>query len=336
MIKTVDICCGLCWGDEGKGKIVSQLAKSGNYDYVARFSGSSNAGHTIYKDGKKYKTNLIPSGIFYDIKSIIGPDCIVNKDEFQKELDYLSKHGFDTTLIKISPKTHVITTEHIKEDNSTLKKSQGSTGKGIAQCYSDKYKRVGSRVDDEENIDFFKDYIWDEKLSGNVLCEGAQGIWLDINYGNYPFVTSSCTFPFHACSLGFSPKKINKIYGACKIYDTRVGIDPLFSEDLLEDEELKKIGIEGNEYGVTTGRKRKVNWLNLNKLIESINISGCSDIIMSKVDILEKCELYKLYFDSKLFSFNSIDEMKQFILYKIGIKCELYETLTFSSSPETI
>lgn len=336
MISTVDICCGLCWGDEGKGKIVSQLAKTGSYDYVARFSGGSNAGHTIYKDGIKYKTNLIPSGIFYGIKSIIGPDCIVNKDEFQKELDYLNKHGFDTSLIKISPKTHVITNEHIKEDNNTLKKSQGSTGKGIAQCYSDKFKRVGNRVDDDDNICFFKDYIWDEKLNGNILCEGAQGIWLDINYGNYPFVTSSCTFPFQACSLGFSPKKINKIYGACKIYDTRVGLDPLFPETLLFDKDLEKIGKEGKEYGVTTGRKRKVNWLNLNKLIESINISGCTDIIMSKVDILERTSIYKLYYDNKLMVFTTIDAMKQYIVTKIKESCELYETITFSSSPETI
>ena len=68
-----------------------------------------------------------------------------------------------------------------------------------------------------------------EELYGTILCEGAQGFWLDINYGNYPFVTSSVTLPYSACSLGFPPCKINTIYGAAKIYDTRVGYDP---EDL--------------------------------------------------------------------------------------------------------
>ena len=85
-INYVDICCGLNWGDEAKGKIVSYLAKTGIYDFVCRWSGGNNAGHTIYKDGIKYKTHLIPSGIFYGIPSIIGPDCVVNQDAFFEEI----------------------------------------------------------------------------------------------------------------------------------------------------------------------------------------------------------------------------------------------------------
>ena len=77
-IDSVDICCGLAWGDEGKGKIVSYLSKTGNYDFVCRWGGGNNAGHTIYKNGKKYKTHLIPSGVFYGVKSVIGPNCVVN------------------------------------------------------------------------------------------------------------------------------------------------------------------------------------------------------------------------------------------------------------------
>ena len=68
-INYTDICCGLAWGDEAKGKIVANLCKLNNYDFVCRWSGGNNAGHTIYKDSKKYTTNLIPSGIFYNIKS---------------------------------------------------------------------------------------------------------------------------------------------------------------------------------------------------------------------------------------------------------------------------
>ena len=100
-INYADICCGLNWGDEGKGKLVSYLAKKGNYNFVCRWAGGSNAGHTIYKNGVKYKTHLIPSGIFYDIVSIIGPDCVVNKDLFFKEIDYLKQNGFNTKLIFI-------------------------------------------------------------------------------------------------------------------------------------------------------------------------------------------------------------------------------------------
>ena len=81
-ITGVDICCGLAWGDEAKGKIVSELAKTNRYDFVCRWAGGNNAGHTVFVDGIKFKTHLIPSGVFYNIPSIIGPDCVVNKDAF--------------------------------------------------------------------------------------------------------------------------------------------------------------------------------------------------------------------------------------------------------------
>ena len=90
-INYVDVCCGLAWGDEAKGKIVSHLAKSKNYDFVCRWAGGNNAGHTIYKDGNKYKTHLIPSGIFYGIKSIIGPGCVINYTAFKKEIEYMNE-----------------------------------------------------------------------------------------------------------------------------------------------------------------------------------------------------------------------------------------------------
>ena len=241
-INYVDVCCGLAWGDEAKGKIVSYLAKSGKYEYVCRWAGGDNAGHTIYKDGKKYATHLIPSGIFYGIKSIIGPGCVVNYKSFMKEIQYMKENGFDTSLIKISNKTHVILDEHIEEDISHSKKL-GTTSRGIGPCYRDKYNRNGTRVSDFPEL--FKDYIWDNVLYGNILCEGAQGVWLDIDYGNYPYVTSSNTLPYAACSLGFSPKYIRHIYGAAKIYDTRSGVDPDFPEELFKNKELELIGIYG-------------------------------------------------------------------------------------------
>ena len=84
-INVVDICCGLAWGDEAKGKIVSQLSKTKYYDFVCRWAGGNNAGHTIYVNNIKYKTHLIPSGIFYGVKCVIGPDCVVNINSFFKE-----------------------------------------------------------------------------------------------------------------------------------------------------------------------------------------------------------------------------------------------------------
>jgi adenylosuccinate synthase len=332
-IKKVDICFGLAWGDEAKGKIVAHLAKNKNYNFVCRWAGGSNAGHTIYVDGKKYVTHLIPSGIFYGIPSIIGPDCVLNENKFTEELFNLDLAGFDISLIKVSPKCHIVQDKHIEEDKLLYAKKLGTTSQGIAFCYRDKYARIGIRA---ENVAFLKQYIWDEKLYGNILCEGAQGFWLDINYGNYPYVTSSTTLPYGACCLGFSPKLIKTIYGACKIYDTRSGVDPDFPEDLLEDPELKQIATLGEEYGATTGRPRIVNWLNLDKLIKAINISGTNHVIISKTDILTELGIFKCKYEDNIKEFSSLLEMKTFINDSFNERCNYVETVTYSNNPYDI
>jgi len=104
MIKAVDIIFGLAWGDEGKGKISNAISK--NYDIVCRWNGGPNAGHTVYLNDKKYKTHIIPCGVFQNKLSVIGPNCVINVDKFFDEVEYLKKEGFDTSLIKVSPKAH--------------------------------------------------------------------------------------------------------------------------------------------------------------------------------------------------------------------------------------
>lgn len=333
-VTAVDICCGLSYGDEAKGKIVSHLLNSDkSYDCVCRWNGGHNAGHTIYRDGKKYKTHLIPTGVFYGVTSIIGPNCVLNVKKFFDEIEYLKGHGFNTDVIRVHPNCHIITDKHLEEDATKYKDTQGSTSTGVAPCYRDKSARIGVRA---QNVSELKDYIMDfSELKGVVLCEGAQGFWLDINYGNYPYVTSSQTLPCDACSLGFPPQKIRNIIGACKIYDTRSGIDPDFPETLFDDPELLKLADTGNEYGTTTGRRRKVNWLNLDKLVDAINISGANVIIMSKVDIVETLGIFKLYYSGKLMQFKNCEEMKQFIESTINEKCNI-NSFTFSSALEGI
>ena len=307
MIKAVDIIFGLAWGDEGKGKISNAISK--NYDIVCRWNGGPNAGHTVYLNDKKYKTHIIPCGIFQNKLSVIGPNCVINIDKFFDEIEYLRKEGFDTSLVKVSPKAHVITERHIQYDLKFLKPKLGTTGQGIAPAYSDKMLRIGKLAGNY--ID--KKYLWDGNLEGEILCEGAQSFWLDINYGDYPYVTSSETLPYNACSLGFSPKKIRDIIGVAKIYDTKSGVDPLFPESLWEDYELNQIIDLGQEYGSTTGRKRLVNWLNLNKLKEAVRISGVTKLIINKCDILQKLNKYKLFLNNNLYSINDFVQMKNMI-----------------------
>ena len=320
-IDFVDIIFGLAWGDEGKGKISNAIAK--NYDSVCRWNGGPNAGHTVYINDKKYKTHIIPCGVFQNKLSVIGPNCVINIDKFFDEIEYLKKEGFDTSLIKVSPKAHIITEKHIQYDLQFLKPKLGTTGQGIAPAYADKMLRIGklagSYLDNK--------YIWNGELSGKILCEGAQSFWLDINYGDYPYVTSSETLPYNACSLGFSPKKIRDIIGVTKIYDTKSGVDPLFPESLWNNEELNKIIELGKEFGSTTGRKRIVNWLRINHLKQAIEISGTTKLIINKCDILQDINKYKIITDNEYgpnhINFIDFTSMKEYIISELKDYCEI-------------
>lgn len=334
MIKAVDIIFGLSWGDEGKGKISNAISK--DYDIVCRWNGGPNAGHTVYLNGKKYKTHIIPCGIFQNRLSIIGPNCVINIDKFYDEIDYLNKEGFDTSLIKVSPAANIITERHIIYDKLHLQRKLGTTGQGIAPAYSDKMLRKGKRA-----IDYIdKKYIWDGKLFGNILCEGAQSFWLDINYGSYPYVTSSETLPYSACSLGFSPKKIRDIIGVAKIYDTKSGKDPLFPETLWDDPILNKIIELGKEFGSTTGRKRIVNWLRLNNLITAIKLSGANKVIINKCDILQEINEYKILLDDEhgpnFIKFIDFESMQSFIKSQLLHALNEHIEIIFSGNKENI
>ena len=329
MINNVDIVVGLAWGDEGKGKVTSSLTKQNNYSYVCRWAGGSNAGHTVYLEEKQYKTHIIPSGVFTGIPSIIGPGCVVHKSKLYKEMDYLHKNGLDIDLIKVSPRAHIVTDRHIQIDKQTMANALGTTGNGIAPCYAEKAARSGTRASQA----LPEKLIWNEELSGNVLCEGAQGVWLDLDWGNYPYVTSSTTLPYGACSLGFPPQKINTIYGVAKIYDTRSGVDPVFPESLLDDPHLSKLGELGQEIGVTTGRRRKTQWLNLDKLIHSINITGTTHLIINKCDILEELNIFRLIYVANLAQFDTFEAMETFICARIVDNCPLIKDITYSRSP---
>lgn len=133
----------------------------------------------------------------------------------------------------------------------------------------------------------------------SVLCEGAQGTMLDVDFGSYPFVTSSNTITAGACSgLGVAPNKIGEVYGIFKAYCTRVGSGPFPTE--LHDETGKKIRDLGHEYGAVTGRERRCGWIDLVALRYAIMINGVTQLIMMKSDVLDSfatikaCTAYKI------------------------------------------
>jgi len=347
MIDYADIVCGLAWGDEGKGKVTSHLISSGGYDYVCRWAGGSNAGHTIWVAGKEYKTHIVPAGIFHGVRSVIGPGCVLNVESFYRELQYLREAGFDTSLVKVSPRTHIVTRDHKYKDTRQYSQKLGTTSSGIGPTYSDKANRVGIRASDVLDADI----LWNENFESNrttgarILCEGAQGVWLDIDWGNYPYVTSSNTLPYAAASLGFPPQKIRNIWGCAKAYDTRSGIDPEFPDSLSEDSDLEFLQQEGKEFGVTTGRKRKVNWLDINRLRRAINMTGTTHLVISKCDILEKSPVKKIRcldqcpgWDnaSEFAILESIEEFQFLVDLILTDSCPMLRDVYFSNNPVSI
>jgi len=333
MIKYADIIVDLQSGDTGKGKVTHALASSpGEYTHIIRYNGGHNAGHTIYHKGKKIVTHVIPCGIIHGIKSIIGPGCVLNVSLFFKELEELKQAGFDTSLVKVDKRVHLITESHLFEEQN--ESEIGTTKKGNGPAYRDKYNRKGNRV---ENEPLLNDYIVDiyDELHGEgeckVLFEGAQGFELDVDWGDYPYVTSSHCTAGSACLNGVPPTKIRNIYGIAKVYETYVGSKKFEGNDSI----FSTIRESGSEYGATTGRPRQINWLNLDKLQKAISINGVTHLIFNKLDILEKVNTFKLYKDNNIHSFKYCDEFIDYIYSQVDGKISWFN-VTFSRSPETI
>lgn len=326
---------GTQWGDEGKGKVVDFLCEDA--DYVVRFQGGSNAGHTIKVGDEKYKFHLLPSGVVRGKTCVIGNGVVVDPEVFLKEIDSLRKRGREPRVM-VSDRANVIMPYHKildgAEESYLGKKRIGTTKRGIGPCYSDKMARKGIRVGDlldEEllrdklesilpikeklaeiygvRFDFDMDelvekyteygrkmepYITDTiaelsravREGKNILLEGAQGVMLDIDFGTYPYTTSSNTISGGACTgSGIPPKCIDEVIGVVKAYTTRVGMGPLPTE--LKDGIGKHLQERGGEFGTTTGRARRCGWLDLVVLKYSVTVSGVDKIALTKLDVLD-------------------------------------------------
>jgi adenylosuccinate synthase len=327
---------GAQWGDEGKGKVTDLLAEHG--DMVIRFQGGNNAGHTIVRDGVKWKFHLLPSGILYPGKlCAIGNGVVIDPKVLTGELDDMRAKGVDLSGLRISANAHLIMPYHMLLDHAGEARlgrlAIGTTRRGIGPAYADKAARLGIRVQDllDEKIlkqkivaalepkrlslrpfakspeldlqSMTEDYLtyghrieqyiadtarltW-EVLDGGgaVIFEGAQGTLLDIDHGTYPFVTSSNPVAASACTgTGVGPKDIEEVWGVAKAYATRVGAGPFPTE--LDDELGATIREAGAEYGTTTGRARRVGWIDLVALRYAARINSLTHMAVTKLDVL--------------------------------------------------
>ena len=335
---SVDVLLGLQWGDEGKGKIVDFLADK--YQFIARYQGGPNAGHTIYQNGKKFVLHTIPSGIFHNnIGNIIGNGVVINPITLMEEIRELEDAGLDIkTRLFIALKANLILPTHIELDKASEQKRGeakiGSTLRGISPAYMDKTGRNALKIGEIFKSDFKQRYEalrdkhlemmstmnfaadlaneakWIQALEElkaytfvdceqfinkqlnegkNILAEGAQGAMLDLDYGTYPFVTSSNTISGGVCTgLGVAPQKIKEVYGITKAYCTRVGSGPFPTE--LHDETGEKLRKEGSEFGATTGRPRRCGWIDFPALRYACMLNGVTKLCITKVDVLNNFE----------------------------------------------
>ena len=328
---------GMQWGDEGKGKVIDILSQK--VDYIVRYQGGNNAGHTVVVGKKQYIFHLIPSGILHPGKiCCIGNGVVIDPAVLLGELSDLRKNGIDfSRRFKISSLAHLIMPYHKNLDQlrETKRKNKiGTTGRGIGPCYADKINRCGIRMVDLLNRDVLREKLKDNLKEKNeifkkvykhpgfsfkkiyteylgfaklfapyicntavllnkaigdkkdILLEGAQGTFLDIDFGTYPFVTSSSTISGGACvGTGISPDKINKVIGVCKAYTTRVGEGP-FPTEFAEDFG-KIMRDKGKEFGSTTGRPRRCGWFDGVIARESAMLNGISELAIMKMDVLD-------------------------------------------------
>ena len=340
----ITVIIGAQWGDEGKGKITDFF--SAQSDYIVRFQGGNNAGHTNILDDRTLKLHLIPSGVLHpNCKLVIGNGVVIDPRVLINEIDMLKKEGLGVNLL-ISDRAHLIMPYHVDIDHhlTALQNdlAAGSTRSGIAPVYADKMYRHGLRIVDLFNKDVFakrlkKSFMFNKKLVENVfeekfdysydiilnqylkygetikpyvanvaqelseadikgkaiLFEGAQGACLDVDHGLYPFTTSSNVVSGQAeagSGIGLNRKK--RVVGIAKAYLTYVGRGPLPTEITppLEDQ----IRAVGQEYGTTTGRARRIGWIDLVQLKYANQLNGFTELILTKVDVLTGLPKVKL------------------------------------------
>lgn len=338
MVKAI---VGAGWGDEGKGKITDTLASKA--DYVVRFQGGANAGHTIINNYGKFALHLLPSGVFHqNIVNVIGPGVAFNVTYFLTELNSLLAKGVKKPKIVVSNRVQLLMPYHILQDTYEEARlaghAYGSTKSGIAPFYADKYAKIGIQISElygdindlkekvtdiclKKNVLFehlyhqslldpqeimatlmqykeeMKDYICDtdallyqaQKEGKEILLEGQLGSLKDPDHGIYPMVTSSSTLAGFACvGAGIAPYNIKEIVAVAKAYSSAVGAGEFISEihDEKEADELRHRGGDGGEYGATTGRPRRIGWLDTVAYRYGVQRQGATQVALTVVDVL--------------------------------------------------
>ena len=329
---------GINWGDEGKGRMVDLIAS--DYDIVCRYQGGNNAGHTIVNEYGKFALHLIPSGICLPgVVNVLGNGVVIDLESLWGEIETLQKAGVPVTPenFKISERATIVFPYHRALDGleeARLKdKKYGSTLRGIAPVYSDKYqkktimmgellypkyleKRLASilewknltiqnvygaeayKLEDmlawcQEFGSKLAPYICDtskylyeaEKAGKNIMFEAQLGALRDIDFGIFPYTSSSSSNAGYACvGAGIPGSHVDRTVGIVKAYSTCVGEGPFVCEWFgPEADRLREAGFE---YGAKTGRPRRVGPLDIVATRYGVQTQGATTIALTKLDVL--------------------------------------------------
>lgn len=332
---TVTAVVGAQWGDEGKGRIIDALAEK--TEWVIRFQGGDNAGHTVINHYGEFKLHLVPSGIFHaNTNCLIGTGCVVNPATLIEEIEMLEAAGVTTKRLYISERAQMLMPYHRLLDSSQEGSSDklGTTMRGVGPAYSDKAARRGLRLGDLLHLDWLEArldqavkfansqlayfqqqpvdpadiyrlcLVWREKLqprlidplpviraayekSAHILLEGQLAAMRDLDWGTYPYVTSSNpTASFAPVGAGLPPGAIDQVIGVVKAYTTAVGDGPV-PTDQGENETALFLREKGREYGATTGRPRRCGWFDAVGLNHVAYLNGFTGLAITKLDVLD-------------------------------------------------
>jgi len=391
----VTVIVGANWGDEGKGKMTDVLAAKSSY--VVRYQGGSNAGHTIINDYGKFALHMLPSGVFYpNVMNVIGPGVALDVESFFKEREELLLKGVPEPKLCISDRAQIVLPIHRLfdqlEEERLGDRSFGSTKRGIAPFYSDKYAKLGIQVSDlfneprlririehiletknillehlygiqpiqtdelmykilnqaEKLRPFIRDtstMLHDAHANGeSILLEGQLGALRDPDHGIYPYSTSSSTLAgFAPVGAGLPTYAITNIIAVVKAYSSCVGAGPFVSEvDGSDAEELRRRGGDAGEYGVTTGRPRRVGWFDVVATRYGCMVQGANQVALTNLDVLgyldqiPVCVGYKLQDGTITDQFPvsaQLDHAEPIFDYYPGWKCDISAAKSFDELP---
>ena len=340
---------GINWGDEGKGRVIDLLAE--NADVVARYQGGNNAGHTVVTEQGKFILNLLPSGILHpDVTCVLGAGMVIDLDHLAGEMDAIEQRGIRVgpENLKLSDKATISMPWHkvqdgLEEDRLARKGTAfGSTRRGIAYAYSDKYRKKTLRLGDllhldEERVQNRLHVILESKnleLAGcyhqepmsydallewcrmqagqfapficdagaflqqahdsgkRIVLEAQLGAMRDIDYGIFPFTSSSNTLAAYApLGAGIPNCRLDHVVGVLKAYSTCVGAGPFAAENAMSEDWNEQLRKAGGEYGAATGRPRRVGPFDAVASLYGLKCQKADKIALTKLDVLSSLDV---------------------------------------------